>query len=114
MLHERVLRRATMAGERPALIDAPTGFVLTYDALADRIEQIAARLLATGIGPGSVVAIWARNIPHWACSALGAMRAGATVTGVAPLATEAELRAQLVDARAHVLVTESQRAEAAL
>ena len=91
MLQERVLRMASKVGERPALIDAPTGLTVTYELLAERIEQLAAGLRARRMGPGFVAAIWARNMPQWAGFAFGALRAGGTVTGVSPVATEREL-----------------------
>jgi acyl-CoA synthetase (AMP-forming)/AMP-acid ligase II len=114
MLQERVLRMASKVGERPALIDAPTGLTVTYELLAERIEQLAAGLRARRIGPGFVAAIWARNMPQWAGFALGALRAGGTVTGVSPVATERELAGQLADACADVIITVPARVDAAL
>jgi len=100
-----VLERAAGAGDRPGLVDAPTGTVVGYRLLAERVQGLAAGLAARGFGPGDVLALWAPNLPQWAGVALGAMAAGGTVTGASPAATERELAAQLADAGASVLVT---------
>ena len=98
-----VLDDIAAAGDEAALVDGPSGVVTTYAARAAGIERAAAGLAARGVREGDVVGIWAPNVPAWAPIALGAMAAGAAVTGVAPAATERELRAQLLDARARVL-----------
>jgi len=93
------------SGDRPALIDGPTGLTVTYDLLASRVDRVAAGLAARGFGPGDVLALWAPNLPPWAGSQLGAMAAGGTVTGANPACTERELVGQLADSGASVLVT---------
>jgi acyl-CoA synthetase (AMP-forming)/AMP-acid ligase II len=99
------LPRMVAAGPGTALVDGPTGQTVGYDLLAARIERVAAGLAARGFGPGDVLALWAPNLPPWACVALGAMAAGGTVTGANPAYTERELVGQLTDAGASVLVT---------
>ena len=49
--------------------------------------------------------MWAPNLPQWAGVALGAMSSGGTVTGINPSYTERELKAQLADSGASVVVT---------
>lgn len=104
-LHRMVLEAAARFGDRPALVDGASGAVVSYRLLAERVEGVAAGLAARGFGPGDVLALWAPNLPQWARVALGAMAAGGTVTGASPAATERELRTQLADAGASVLVT---------
>jgi acyl-CoA synthetase (AMP-forming)/AMP-acid ligase II len=99
------LPRMIAAGAGPALVDGPTGQVVTYDLLASRVERVAAGLAARGFRPGDVLALWAPNLPPWAGVALGAMAAGGTVTGANPAYTERELVGQLTDSGASVLVT---------
>jgi acyl-CoA synthetase (AMP-forming)/AMP-acid ligase II len=101
LLTETALR----SGERPALVDGPTGTTVSYRLLAERIHGAAAGLAGRGFKPGDVLALWAPNLPRWAGVALGAMAAGGTVTGVNPACTERELVGQLTDAGASVLVT---------
>jgi acyl-CoA synthetase (AMP-forming)/AMP-acid ligase II len=104
-LHEMVLEAAARSGDRPALVDGPSGTTVGYRLLAERVRGVAAGLAARGFRPGDVLALWAPNLPQWAGVALGAMAAGGTVTGANPGCTERELTTQLADAGASVLVT---------
>jgi acyl-CoA synthetase (AMP-forming)/AMP-acid ligase II len=104
-LPQLVLRAAAAAGERPALIEGPSGAEVSYALLAERIEAVAAGLRERGFGRGDVLGLWAPNLPQWAGVALGAMAAGGCVTGANPAASDAELETQLRDAGASLLVT---------
>jgi acyl-CoA synthetase (AMP-forming)/AMP-acid ligase II len=104
-LHRMVLAAAGRLGDRPALVDGPSGTTVSYRLLAERVKGVAAGLAATGFRPGDVLALWAPNLPQWAGVALGAMAAGGSVTGASPACTERELATQLADAGASVLVT---------
>src|SRR5215218_1261691 len=104
-LHRMVLAAAGRLGDRPALVDGPSGTTVSYRLLAERVKGVAAGLAATGFRPGDVLALWAPNLPQWAGVALGAMAAGGSVTGASPACTERELATQLADADASVLVT---------
>jgi len=102
---------AERSPDHPAIVDAPSRAVVTYAALAGQIDRVAAGLARRGFAPGDVLALRAPNTPAWAAVALGAMAAGGAVTGVSPLATEAEAAAQLAsapsaDGGAATLVTE--------
>src|SRR5829696_6482463 len=113
-LHRLVAETAGGMGESPALIDGSTGYVVSYGTLASRIERVAAGLAARGFGAGDVLALWAPNLPQWAGVALGAMVAGGTVTGINPAFTERELKGQIADSRASILVTVPSLVPAAL
>jgi acyl-CoA synthetase (AMP-forming)/AMP-acid ligase II len=113
-LHGMVGETALGWEERPALIDGATDSTVTYGTLASRVERVAAGLAGRGFGVGDVLALWAPNLPQWAGVALGAMAAGGTVTGVNPAYTERELRGQLADSGASVLVTVPSLVPAAL
>jgi acyl-CoA synthetase (AMP-forming)/AMP-acid ligase II len=104
-LQRMVLEAAARSGDRPALVDGPSGTAVGYRLLAERVRGVAAGLAARGFRPGDVLALWAPNLPQWAGVALGAMAAGGTVTGANPTCTERELATQLADAGASVLVT---------
>jgi acyl-CoA synthetase (AMP-forming)/AMP-acid ligase II len=104
-LHSSIAATARAMGDRVALVDGPSGATVTYEALAARIDRAAAGLAARGLRTGDVLAIWAPNAPEWAIAALGAMAAGATVTGVSPVGTERELAGQLMDCEASILAT---------
>jgi acyl-CoA synthetase (AMP-forming)/AMP-acid ligase II len=112
-LHESILATAAAMGDRVALVDGPSGVAVTYEALAERIGRAAAGFAARGLGPGDVLVLWAPNSPEWAIAALGAMAAGATVSGASPVATERELAAQAMDCEATILATVPTRLPAA-
>jgi acyl-CoA synthetase (AMP-forming)/AMP-acid ligase II len=112
-LHESIAATARAMGDRVALIDGPSGATTTYAELASRIDRAAAGLAARGLRPGDVLALWAPNSPGWAIAALGAMAAGATVSGVSPVAVERELAAQLMDSEALIVVAPPDRLELA-
>jgi acyl-CoA synthetase (AMP-forming)/AMP-acid ligase II len=106
-----VRHMAERSPDHPAIVDASSQAAVTYAALAGQIDRVAADLAGRGFAPGDVLALRAPNTPAWAAVALGAMAAGGAVTGVSPLATEAEAAAQLASARladrgAATLVTE--------
>ena len=65
VLHRMVVERAGEIGEGQALIDGPTGYVVSYATLASRIGRVAAGLAARGFGAGDVLALWAPNVPQW-------------------------------------------------
>ncbi|HEX2467425.1 MAG TPA: AMP-binding protein, partial [Solirubrobacterales bacterium] len=104
-LPQMVLETARRAGDRPALVEGESGAAVSYAELAGRIEALAAGCAARGFREGDVLALWAPNLPGWAEVALGAMAAGGSVTGVSPGAGERELKAQLRDSGASLLVT---------
>ena len=92
-------------GDKPALVDGPTGRTLSYRQLAEAVRRVAAGLAARGFGKGDVLALSSPNLPEYAVAMYGAMAAGGVVTGASPLLTAGELAGQLADAGASVLVT---------
>jgi len=96
---------ASRFGDKPALVDGPTGRALSYRQLADGVERVAAALAARGFGKGDVLALSSPNLPEYALALYGAMAAGGAVTGASPLLTAGELAGQLADAGASVLIT---------
>jgi acyl-CoA synthetase (AMP-forming)/AMP-acid ligase II len=102
---ELVLRGVADRADAPVLIDGPTGRVLTGRQLRAGIERLAGGFAARGIGPGSVVAIMAPNLPEYALVFHAAAWAGATVTTLNPTYTAEEVRQQLRDSGACLLVT---------
>src|SRR2546429_1753449 len=51
-LHRFVLARAAERGTKPALIDGPSGRILTYAALTRGADRVAAGLPARGVQKG--------------------------------------------------------------
>jgi acyl-CoA synthetase (AMP-forming)/AMP-acid ligase II len=104
-LSELVLRGAEARGDKPALVEGPTGRTITYHQLASRVRRAAAGLAAAGIRKGDVVAICAPNIPEYVIAFHGAASIGAMVTTLNPLCTEQDMESQLADSRARVMIT---------
>jgi len=75
---EFVLARAGELGDKPALIDAPSGRTITYAQLAESVRAGAASLADRGFGKGEVFAHYAPNLPEYSV----AFHAVATVGGV--------------------------------
>ena len=67
------LLAAADRGDRPALVDGPTGRVTSYGRFAALVDRVAVELAAHGLQKGQVVAILAPNCPDWLVVAYGAM-----------------------------------------
>jgi acyl-CoA synthetase (AMP-forming)/AMP-acid ligase II len=100
-----VLRHAARLGDKPALIDGPTGRTLTYRQLAEGVKKTAAGLARRGFKKGDVFAIYSPNLPEYAVIFLAVATLGGVNTTANPLYTADELAKQLTDSRARFLVT---------
>jgi acyl-CoA synthetase (AMP-forming)/AMP-acid ligase II len=99
-----LLERAARFDEKPALIDATTGRVLTYRMWADGVRRTAASLARRGLRKGDVIAIYSANSPDYAIAFHAIALAGGVVTTINPLYTAEELGRQLRDAGAKCLI----------
>jgi 4-coumarate--CoA ligase len=104
-LVDYMLARADELGDKPALIDGPSGRVITYSGLKQAVRALAGGLVARGFAPGDTLAILAPNLPEYAVVFHGVAYAGGVVTTINPTYTAHEIHAQLVDADARLLVT---------
>lgn len=102
---ERVLEGVRGRLDAPVLIEGPTGREITGAQLVDAVQRLAGGLKARGIGPGKVIGLMAPNIPEFVSTFHGITYAGATVTTINPTYTAEELRHQLKDAGANLLIT---------
>jgi len=100
-----VFARAAELGDKPALIDGPTGRVLTYAGLDAATRSLAGGLVARGFSKGDTVALMSPNIPEFAVIFHGVAMAGGIVTTVNPTYTANEVHHQLIDAGATMLIT---------
>jgi acyl-CoA synthetase (AMP-forming)/AMP-acid ligase II len=99
--------------DKAALVDGPSGRVLTYGQLAASINRAAAGLYQRGFRQGDVLALYSPNLPEYAIAFHAAVRLGGIVTTSNPLYKPAELARQLNDSRSKFLVTIPQFLEAA-
>jgi 4-coumarate--CoA ligase len=102
---ERLFQGLSQASDRVILIDGPTGTSYTGQALGDRIRSLAGGFRAEGLGPGTVLALMAPNLPDYVTVFHAAALCGATVTTLNPTYTAAEVAYQLTDSGATRLVT---------
>lgn len=109
-----VFQRAQALGDKPAIIDGPTGRTLTYRQLAGAIRLAAAGLAAKGLKKGEVFAIYSPNVPEYAIAFHAVASLGAINTTINPLYTVHELTHQLQDAGAQYLLTIPQFLDKAL
>jgi acyl-CoA synthetase (AMP-forming)/AMP-acid ligase II len=99
-----VLRRAVELADKPAFIDAVSGTVLTYGALATSVRRLAGGLIARGFAKGDVLALMAPNCLEYAVIFHGVAMAGGVITTINPSYTEREVHHQLIDAGAKFLI----------
>lgn len=94
---------AARFGSAEALVD--DGVRWTFARLSDEARRAGRALMASGVGPGERVGIWAPNIWEWVTAALGAYAAGAAVVPVNTRFKGAEAAYVLDKAGARLLFT---------
>jgi acyl-CoA synthetase (AMP-forming)/AMP-acid ligase II len=112
-LTQFVLRRAAELGNKPALIEGPTGRIITYAELAQSIQRVAASLATRDFKKGEVFGILSSNVPEYAIIFHAVALLGGVSTLINPLYTHREIAHQLKDAGARFLVTGPQFADKA-
>jgi acyl-CoA synthetase (AMP-forming)/AMP-acid ligase II len=100
-----VLERAREFGDKPALIDGPSGRTITYAQLPGLIARAAAGLDRRGFKKGERFAIYSPNLPEYAIAFHAVASQGGVLTTVNPLYTAGELAKQLNDSGARFLLT---------
>src|SRR5262245_57433418 len=79
-----LLELAATRGEKPALIDGPTGRTLTYAGWVEGVRKTAAGLSARGFRKGDVFAIYSPNLPEYAVAFHAVSLLGGIVTTINP------------------------------
>jgi acyl-CoA synthetase (AMP-forming)/AMP-acid ligase II len=110
-LHDLVLDSCRRNAPKTALVDISCGRRLTYAEYGDTVERVARGLIASGIKPGDVVAIFLANSWEF-CTAFHATQlAGAIPTLLNPTYREREVRYQLENSGAVCLITDGANIE---
>ncbi len=105
-LHDLVLDSCRRNAPKTALVDASCGRRLTYAEYAEIVESLARGLISHGVKPGDVVAIFLSNSWEF-CTAFHAIQlAGAIPTLLNPTYREREVRYQLENSGAVLLITD--------
>ncbi len=99
---------ALVAPERAAVVVGAQ--TLSYQALDQRMDQVAAALAAHGLQKGDAIAICAASSVEYASVFLGALRAGVVVAPLAPSSTAPSLGRMMADAQAQLVFTDADNA----
>lgn len=102
---QRVFEGLENRPDAVVLTDGPTGRSLTAAQFMDQVQRLAGGLTAAGLGAGHTVALMAPNIPEYCVIFHAVAWAGGTITTLNPTYTATEIRHQLADSKAEVLIT---------
>jgi long-chain acyl-CoA synthetase len=105
-VHDAILASCRRHGKKTALVDASCGRRLSYAEYGETVEALARGLVAAGIKPGEVIAIFLANSWEFCAAYHAATLAGAIPTLLNPTYREREVRHQLGNSGAVVLITD--------
>jgi long-chain acyl-CoA synthetase len=105
-VHEAILASCRRHGEKTALVDASCGRRLSYAEYGEMVQSLARGLVAAGVKPGEVVAIFLANSWEFCAAYHAATLAGAIPTLLNPTYREREVRHQLGNSEAVLLITD--------
>lgn len=94
---------AARCPEKPALWYFDTA--LSYGALSEITDALAAGLQAEGFARGERLAVYLQNLPQFPIAMIATWKAGGIMVSVSPMLKHKELGAQLADSGAAVLIT---------
>ena len=80
------------------------GRKINYRELRDQADRFAAALHDLGIKKGDMVALLLLNSPQFIIAYMGALKAGATITAISPVYVSSEIKYQLEDSGAKMIV----------
>ena len=110
-LHDLVLESCRRNPRKTALVDASCSRRFTYAEYGETVETVARGLIASGIKPGEVVAIFLGNSWEFCTAYHAATLAGAIPTLLNPTYREREVRFQLGNSGAVALITDGSNLE---
>jgi fatty-acyl-CoA synthase len=94
-------------GDRPGLIVRQHGIRWSYRDLGERVDALAAGLIALGIAPGERVGIWSPNRAEWVLAQYATAKAGIVLVNINPAyrLSELEFALKAVGCRAIITAT---------
>jgi acyl-CoA synthetase (AMP-forming)/AMP-acid ligase II len=102
---DATFRHAGRLADRSAIVDGVTGRGYTYAELHGAVRRFSAGLRGRGLSKGDVIAILSPNLPEYPIAFHGAGNAGMIATTLNPLYTAEEIKFQLRDSGARMIVT---------
>src|SRR5262249_23763976 len=107
LLHNAILEACRTYGRNEAIVDTSSGSRITYEQYGDLVEACARGLVRAGIARGDVIAIYLPNCWEYAVAYHAATLAGAVPTLVNPSYREREVRYQLENSEACLLISDA-------
>ena len=104
-LADVALRHCRALGDKPALVDAPSGRQITFGQLPALVRRFATGLSRRGFGKGDVLAIFMPNMPEYGVAFLGTAWLGGVNTTANSLYSTDDLIHQFKDSGARFLLT---------
>jgi long-chain acyl-CoA synthetase len=105
-LHDLILDSCRRNAEKTAIVDCSCGRRLTYSQYGEIVESLARGLTAAGVKPGEMVAIFLCNSWEFCAAFHATQLAGAIPTLLNPTYREREVRYQLENSGAVMLITD--------
>jgi long-chain acyl-CoA synthetase len=105
-VHDAILASCRRNAEKMALVDTSCGRRITYAEYGETVEALARGLVAAGLKPGEVVAIFLCNSWEFCAAYHATTLAGAIPTLLNPTYREREVRYQLGNSGAALLITD--------
>jgi len=110
-MHDAILESCRRHPQKTALLDTSCGRRLTYAEYGDTVEALARGLVAAGLQPGEVVAIFLANSWEFCAAYHAATLAGGIPTLLNPTYREREVRHQMSNSGAVFLITDGPNVE---
>src|SRR5580698_5911961 len=105
-MHDAVLASCRKHPEKTALVDTSCGRRVSYAEYGETVEALARGLVAAGLKPGEVLAIFLCNSWEFGVAYHAATLAGGIPTLLNPTYREREVRHQLGNSGAALLITD--------
>jgi len=106
-LHDLVLESCRRNAAKTAIVDSSCGRRISYAEYGEIVERLARGLAAAGVKPGDVVAIFLCNSWEFCAAFHATQLAGAIPTLLNPTYREREVRYQLENSGAVLLITDA-------
>ncbi|HTS56202.1 MAG TPA: AMP-binding protein [Terriglobales bacterium] len=105
-VHDLILESCHRFPQKTAIVDTSSGRRISYAEYGELVESLARGWIAAGLRPGEVVAIYLSNCWQFCASYHAATLAGAIPTFLNPSFREREVRYQLANSGAAMLLSE--------
>ena len=110
-VHDLVLESCRRFASRTAIVDSSCGRRISYAEYGEIVEALACGLITAGVKPGEVVAFFLQNSWEFCVAYHAATLAGAVPTLLNPTYREREVRYQLEDSDAVLLISDGPQLE---